>query len=171
MHRSSVPGGVIKVMETGAGMGWIIVLAIVVIMSYIMILNSIAMPKFKLMQKLVDNINLVSREILTGLSVIRAFGREEKEEERFDEANRNLTKTMLFTNRVMTFMMPGMMMLMNLLSIGIVWVGAHKIDAGNMQVGAMTAFITYAMMIVMSFLMLTMLSIMIPRAASCSKPY
>ena len=158
-------GGVIKVMETGAGMGWIIVLAIVVIMSYIMILNSIAMPKFKLMQKLVDNINLVSREILTGLSVIRAFGREEKEEERFDEANRNLTKTMLFTNRVMTFMMPGMMMLMNLLSIGIVWVGAHKIDAGNMQVGAMTAFITYAMMIVMSFLMLTMLSIMIPRAA------
>ena len=158
-------GGVIKVMETGAGMGWIIVLAIVVIMSYIIILNSIAMPKFKLMQKLVDNINLVSREILTGLSVIRAFGREEKEEERFDEANRNLTKTMLFTNRVMTFMMPGMMMLMNLLSIGIVWVGAHKIDAGNMQVGAMTAFITYAMMIVMSFLMLTMLSIMIPRAA------
>lgn len=158
-------GGVIKVMETGAGMGWIIVFAIVVIMSYIMILNSIAMPKFKLMQKLVDNINLVSREILTGLSVIRAFGREEKEEERFDEANRNLTKTMLFTNRVMTFMMPGMMMLMNLLSIGIVWVGAHKIDAGNMQVGAMTAFITYAMMIVMSFLMLTMLSIMIPRAA------
>ena len=158
-------GGVIKVMETGAGMGWIIVLAIVVIMSYIMILNSIAMPKFKLMQKLVDNINLVSREILTGLSVIRAFGREEKEEERFDEVNRNLTKTMLFTNRVMTFMMPGMMMLMNLLSIGIVWVGAHKIDAGNMQVGAMTAFITYAMMIVMSFLMLTMLSIMIPRAA------
>ncbi len=158
-------GGVMKVMETGAGMGWIIVLAIVVIMSYIMILNSIAMPKFKLMQKLVDNINLVSREILTGLSVIRAFGREEKEEERFDEANRNLTKTMLFTNRVMTFMMPGMMMLMNLLSIGIVWVGAHKIDAGNMQVGAMTAFITYAMMIVMSFLMLTMLSIMIPRAA------
>lgn len=158
-------GGVIKVMETGAGMGWIIVLAIVVIMSYIMILNSIAMPKFKLMQKLVDNINLVSREILTGLSVIRAFGREEKEEERFDEANRNLTKTMLFTNRVMTFMMPGMMMLMNLLSIGIVWVGAHKIDVGNMQVGAMTAFITYAMMIVMSFLMLTMLSIMIPRAA------
>ena len=158
-------GGVIKVMETGAGMGWIIVLAIVVIMSYIMILNSIAMPKFKLMQKLVDNINLVSREILTGLSVIRAFGREEKEEERFDEANRSLTKTMLFTNRVMTFMMPGMMMLMNLLSIGIVWVGSHKIDAGNMQVGAMTAFITYAMMIVMSFLMLTMLSIMIPRAA------
>ncbi len=158
-------GGVIKVMETGAGMGWIIVLAIVVIMSYIMILNSIAMPKFKIMQKLVDNINLVSREILTGLSVIRAFGREEKEEERFDEANRSLTKTMLFTNRVMTFMMPGMMMLMNLLSIGIVWVGAHKIDAGNMQVGAMTAFITYAMTIVMSFLMLTILSIMIPRAA------
>ena len=123
------------------------------------------MPKFKLMQKLVDNINLVSREILTGLSVIRAFGREKKEEERFDGANKELTKTMLFTNRVMTFMMPGMMMIMNVLTVGIVWVGAHKIDAGTMQVGAMTAFITYAMMIVMSFLMLTMMSIMLPRAA------
>ncbi len=117
------------------------------------------------MQKLVDRINLVAREILTGLSVIRAFGREKKEEERFDEANRDLTKTMLFTNRVMTFMMPGMMMLMNLLSVGIVWFGAHKIDAGTMQVGAMTAFITYAMQIVMAFLMLTVMSVMLPRAA------
>ena len=158
-------GGVLKVMQTGAGMGWIIVLAIVVILGYVMILMSAAMPKFKLMQKLVDNINLVSREILTGLSVIRAFGREKKEEERFDEANKDLTKTMLFTNRVMTFMMPGMMMIMNVLTVGIVWFGAKKIDGGNMQVGAMTAFITYAMMIVMSFLMLTMMSIMLPRAA------
>ena len=158
-------GGVLKVMQTGAGMGWIIVLAIVVILGYVMILMSVTMPKFKLMQKLVDNVNLVSREILTGLSVIRAFGREKKEEERFDDANKDLTKTMLFTNRVMTFMMPGMMMIMNVLTVGIVWVGAHKIDAGTMQVGAMTAFITYAMMIVMSFLMLTMMSIMLPRAA------
>ena len=158
-------GGVLKVMQTGAGMGWIIVLAVVVILGYVMILMSAAMPKFKLMQKLVDNINLVSREILTGLSVIRAFGREKKEEERFDEANKDLTRTMLFTNRVMTFMMPGMMMIMNVLTVGIVWFGAKKIDGGNMQVGAMTAFITYAMMIVMSFLMLTMMSIMLPRAA------
>ena len=158
-------GGVLKVMQTGAGMGWIIVLAIVVILGYVMVLMSVTMPRFKLMQKLVDNVNLVSREILTGLSVIRAFGREKKEEERFDDANKDLTKTMLFTNRVMNFMMPGMMMIMNVLTVGIVWVGAHKIDAGTMQVGAMTAFITYAMMIVMSFLMLTMMSIMLPRAA------
>lgn len=158
-------GGVLKVMKTGAGMGWVIVLAIIVILGYVMVLVSAAMPKFKLMQKLVDNINLVSREILTGLSVIRAFGREKKEEERFDEANQRLTKTTLFTNRVMTFMMPGMMLIMNVLTVSIVWVGAHRIDSGTMQVGAMTAFITYAMMIVMSFLMLTMLSIMLPRAA------
>lgn len=157
-------GGVLKVIKTGAGMGWVIALAIIVILGYVMILVSAAMPKFKLMQKLVDNINLVSREILTGLSVIRAFGREKKEEERFDDANRSLTKTTLFTNRIMTFMMPGMMLIMNVLTISIVWVGAHRIDSGDMQVGAMTAFITYAMMIVMSFLMLTMLSIMLPRA-------
>lgn len=158
-------GGIFKVMQTGAGMGWIIVLALLVILGYVGVLMAVTMPKFKLMQKLVDGINLVAREILTGLSVIRAFGREKKEEERFDIANKDLTKTMLFTNRVMTFMMPGMMMIMNVLTIGIVWFGAHKIDAGTMQVGAMTAFITYAMMIVMSFLMLTMMSIMLPRAA------
>lgn len=158
-------GGIIKVAQTGAGMGYIIVLALLVILGYILILMSIAMPKFKLMQKLVDHMNLVSREILTGLSVIRAFKREEKEEARFDEANRNLTKTTLFTNRVMTFMMPGMMVIMNVLTIAIVWAASHRIDAGTMQVGAMTAFITYAMMIVMAFLMLTMLSIMLPRAA------
>ena len=158
-------GGVLKVMQTGAGMEWIIILAILVILGYVMVLMCVAMPKFKLMQKLVDNLNLVSREILTGLPVIRAFVREKKEEERFDEANKQLTRTNLFTNRVMTFMMPGMMMIMNVLTVGIVWFGAHKIDGGTMQVGAMTAFITYAMMIVMSFLMLTMMSIMLPRAA------
>ena len=157
-------GGIFKVMQTGAGMEWIIALAVLIIIGIVMVLMVVAMPKFKLMQKLVDNVNLVSREILTGLSVIRAFGREKKEEERFDKANKELTKTMLFTNRVMTFMMPVMMLIMNCLSVGIVWVGAHRIDSGVMQVGSMTAFITYAMQIVMSFLMLTMLSIMLPRA-------
>lgn len=115
-------GGIIKVVGTGAGMGWVIVMAVVVIIAFVMLLMVIAMPKFKLMQKLVDNVNLVSREILTGLSVIRAFGREKKEEERFDEANKKLTKTMLFTNRTMTFMMPSMMFIMNGLSVLIVWV-------------------------------------------------
>ena len=124
----------------------------------------IAMPKFKQMQKLVDAVNLVSREILTGLSVIRAFGREKKEEERFDNANKNLTKTMLFTNRVMTFMMPAMTLIMYGINVLIIWVAAHRIDEGVMQVGSMTAFITYTMQIVMSFLMLTMMSIFLPRA-------
>ena len=157
-------GGVIKVMSTGAGMEWVIALAVLVIIGFVLLLMAVAMPKFKLMQKLVDNVNLVSREILTGLSVIRAFGREKKEEERFDEANKKLTKTMLFTNRTMTFMMPSMMFIMNGLSVLIVWVAAHRIDAGVMQVGSMTAFITYSMLIVMSFLMLTMMSVMLPRA-------
>ena len=157
-------GGIFKVMQTGAGMEWIIALAVLIIIGIVMVLMVVAMPKFKLMQKLVDNVNLVSREILTGLSVIRAFGREKKEEERFDEANKKLTKTMLFTNRTMTFMMPSMMFIMNGLSVLIVWVAAHRIDAGVMQVGSMTAFITYSMLIVMSFLMLTMMSVMLPRA-------
>lgn len=157
-------GGIVKVIGTGAGMGWVIVMAVLVIVAFVMLLMVVAMPKFKLMQKLVDNVNLVSREILTGLSVIRAFGREKKEEERFDEANKKLTKTMIFTNRTMTFMMPVMMLIMNGLSVLIVWVAAHRIDAGVMQVGSMTAFITYSMMIVMSFLMLTMMSVMLPRA-------
>lgn len=157
-------GGVVKVVQTGAGMGWVIVLAVVLVIGLVTVLVSITMPKFKIMQNLVDRLNLVSREILTGLNVIRAFGREKKEEERFDDANRNLTKTQLFTNRVMTFMMPGMMMIMYCITLLIVWVAAQRIDAGYMQVGAMTAFITYAMQIVMSFLMLTMMSIMMPRA-------
>lgn len=158
-------GGVIKVIHTGAGMGWVIALAVLVILGIVGILMSIAMPKFKKMQVLVDRVNLVSREILTGLPVIRAFCREKTEEERFDQANRNLTKTNLFVNRVMTFMMPVMMMIMYGLSILIVWVGAHRIDDGAMQVGSMTAFITYSMMIVMAFLMLTMMSVMLPRAS------
>lgn len=158
-------GGILKVVNTGAGMGWIIVIAVVAILILIGTLMMIAMPKFKLMQKLVDRVNLVSREILTGIPVIRAFGRESREEERFDEANKNLTKTTLFVNRVMTFMMPILMFIMYGISILIEWVAAHKIDAGVLQVGAMTAFITYTMMIIMSFLMLSMMSIMLPRAS------
>lgn len=157
-------GGIINVYQTGAGMEWIIALAVVVILGFVMLLVSMAMPKFKIMQTLVDGLNLVSREILTGLSVIRAFGREKTEEERFDEANKKLTGTQLFTNRIMTFMMPGMMFIMYSVTILITWVSAQKIDAGTLQVGAMTAFITYAMQIVMAFLMMTAMSIMVPRA-------
>ena len=157
-------GGIIKVVQTKAGMGWLIVVAVIVIFAFVMILMGAAMPKFKKMQEKVDDVNLVSREILTGLSVIRAFRREDKEEERFDGVNRELTKTMLFTNRVMTLMMPGMMMIMYALTVAIVWVAAKKIDLGVMQVGSMTAFITYAMLIVMAFLMLTAMSVMLPRA-------
>ena len=162
-------GGVLKVVHTGAGMGWVIVLAVLVILGIVGVLMAIAMPKFQKMQVLVDKVNLVSREILTGLSVIRAFGREKTEEERFDKANRDLTKTNLFVNRVMTFMMPVMMLIMYSLTILIVWVGSHRIDGGSMQVGSMTAFITYAMMIVMSFLMLTMMSVMLPRGSVAAK--
>lgn len=157
-------GGIIKVAQTGSGMEWVIGLAVLLILGFVLLLVSITMPKFKLMQTLVDRVNLVSREILTGISVIRAFGREQREEERFDEANRNLTKTQLFTNRVMTFMMPGMSMIMYGITLLIVWIGAGRINSGYMQVGTLTAFITYTMMIVMSFLMLTMMSIMMPRA-------
>ncbi len=162
-------GGVLKVVHTGAGMGWVIVLAVLVILGIVGVLMAIAMPKFQKMQVLVDKVNLVSREILTGLSVIRAFGREKTEEERFDKANRDLTRTNLFVNRVMTFMMPVMMLIMYSLTILIVWVGSHRIDGGSMQVGSMTAFITYAMMIVMSFLMLTMMSVMLPRGSVAAK--
>lgn len=157
-------GGVIHVLNTGAGMEWIILVAVATILVFVGILMKIAMPKFKQMQQKVDGLNLISREILTGLMVIRAFVREDVEEERFDEANKDLTKTMLFTNRVMTFMMPVMMLLMNGLSVLIVWVAANRIDAGVMQVGTMTAFITYTMQIVMAFLVICMFSIMLPRA-------
>lgn len=158
-------GGLIMVIRTGAGMEWIIALAILTILCVVGVLMAVAMPKFKKMQKLVDKVNLVAREILTGLSVIRAFGREDLEEKRFDDANRDLTKTMLFTNRAMTFMMPLMMVIMNAISVLIVWVSANHIDAGTLEVGTMTAFITYTMQIVMSFLMICMMSVMIPRAA------
>lgn len=157
-------GGIIMVIKTGSSMGWTIVLAVVVMMACVGTLTGIAMPKFKIMQKLVDRLNLVSREMLTGIMPIRAFSREKHEEQRFDEANQNLYKTQLFTNRTMTFMMPVMMFVMNGISVLIVWVGGHGVDAGTMQVGDLTAFITYSMVIVMGFLMLTMISIMLPRA-------
>ena len=157
-------GGIIMVVKTGSSMGWTIVLAVVVMMACIGTLTGIAMPKFKIMQKLVDRLNLVSREMLTGIMPIRAFSREKHEEQRFDEANQNLFQTQLFTNRTMTFMLPVMMFVMNGISVLIVWVGGHNVDAGTMQVGDLTAFITYSMVIVMGFLMLTMISIMLPRA-------
>ncbi|MDD6656362.1 MAG: ABC transporter ATP-binding protein [Lachnospiraceae bacterium] len=157
-------GGIIKVVHTKTGMGWIIVVAVGVILVLVGTLVKIAMPKFQKMQILVDKMNLVSREILTGVPVIRAFSREKYEEERFDKANRNLMKTQLFTNRVMTFMMPVMMLIMNAVTVMIVWFGAKGIDMGNLQVGDMMAFITYTMQIVGSFLMLTMVSVMLPRA-------
>lgn len=155
---------IIKVVQTGAGMTWVIVIAVAALMSMIAVLIIFTMPKFKIMQTLIDRLNLVSREILTGLNVIRAFRREEREEERFDIANRELMSTQLFTNRMMSIMQPGMMLIMNGTTVLITWVAAKKIDLGTMQVGTMTAFIMYAMHVVMSFLFLTMLSIMLPRA-------
>lgn len=157
-------GGIIKVASTRTGLGWIIGVAVAAIMVVVLILMQVAMPKFKKMQALVDRLNLVSREILTGLSVIRAFSREKYEEERFEGANKELMSTQLFTNRVMTFMMPTMMLIMNAITVMIVWFGGKGIDAGHMQVGDMMAFITYTMQIVMAFLMITMISVMLPRA-------
>ncbi|MDE7021593.1 MAG: ABC transporter ATP-binding protein/permease [Lachnospiraceae bacterium] len=157
-------GGIIKVIHTRTGMGWIIIVAVILILGLVGTLMKIAMPKFKLMQTLVDKMNLVSREILTGVPVIRAFSREKHEEERFDKANHELMATQIFTNRVMTFMMPVMMLIMNAIAVAIVWFGSKGIDMGNLQIGDMMAFITYSMQIVMSFLMLTMISVMLPRA-------
>lgn len=157
-------GGIIMVSQTNADMSWVIVLAVVVIAIVISILMALAMPKFKMMQKLIDRVNLVAREMLSGLQVVRAFGRQDYEEARFDDASRALYKTQVFTNRTMTFMMPVMMLVMNATSVLIVWAGGQAIDAGTMQTGDMIAFITYAMVIVMSFLMIGMIAIMLPRA-------
>ena len=158
-------GGVLQVMKTNVSMSWIIGLAVIIIAFVVLLLFLVVMPKFKVLQNLVDKLNLVTREILTGLPVIRAFSTEKHEEERFDDANRTLTKTNLFVNRAMTFMMPVMMLVMNGVSILIVWTGAHGISDGQMQVGDMMAFIQYTMQIIMGFLMLCMISIMLPRAA------
>ena len=157
-------GGIINVVRTGSGMGWIIILAVILLSALVGVLMVVAMPKFKQMQKLIDRLNLVAREILSGVMPIRAFHRETHEEQRFDKANKDLYDTQLFTNRTMTFMMPIMMLIMNGLSVMIVWVGGHRVDTGVIQVGDLTAFITYSMVIVMGFLMLSMISIILPRA-------
>ena len=157
-------GGIIMVSRTNLAMSWIIILAVAVIFVLIMVLMRVALPKFQIMQTLIDRVNLVSREILTGLPVIRAFDRQPYEEKRFDEASTKLMKTQLFTNRVMTFMMPLMMLIMNGVSVLIVWVGGGYIDNGTIQTGDMIAFITYSMVIIMGFLMIGMISIMLPRA-------
>lgn len=158
-------GGIYQVFHTNVDMSWIIALAVGIIVMVVLVLFLIVMPKFKIVQNQVDRLNLVSREILTGLPVIRAFSTEKHEEERFDEANKALTKTNLFVNRAMTFMMPLMMLVMNAISILIIWVGGHSINDGAMQVGDMMAFIQYTMQIIMSFLMICMISVMLPRAA------
>lgn len=134
-------------------------------------LFAVAMPRFKIMQKLVDKVNLVTREILTGLPVIRAFSTQKHEEERFDKANKDLTRTNLFVNRVMTTMMPMMMLIMNGITVLIMWNGAHGVDAGSMQVGDLMAFMQYTMQIVMAFLMISMFSIMLPRASVSAGPH
>lgn len=158
-------GGVLKVLQTDASMTWILALAVIVILLFVGFLFKLAMPKFKKLQYLIDNLNLVAREILTGVSVIRAFSTEKHEEERFEDANISLMRTNLFVNRCMTFMMPVMMLLMNGVTVLIVWNGSHAVDDGTMQVGNMMAFMQYAMQIIMAFLMITMMSIMIPRAS------
>lgn len=156
--------GIVNVIRTSPGMSWIIVLAVAILLASVGLLVGVAMPKFKKMQSLVDRMNLVSREFLSGIMPIRAFTREKHEEERFAKANKDLYNTQLFTNRTMSFMFPIMMFVMNGVSVLIVWIGSHKVDAGTIQVGDLTAFITYSMVIVMSFLMLSMISIILPRA-------
>lgn len=158
-------GGVIKVLNTDTSMTWVIGVAVAAIMALVVVLFSVAMPKFKSMQKLVDKLNLVTREALTGMLVIRAFGTQKTEEEKFEKANTNFTRTNLFVGRVMSAMFPAMMLIMNGVMILVVWVGAHQIDLGNMQVGNMMAFIQYAMQIIFAFLMISMVSIILPRAS------
>lgn len=157
-------GGVIKVINTGASMGWVIGVAVISILLLVIVLFTFAMPKFKSVQKLVDRLNLVTRESLTGMLVIRAFSTQKYEEDKFEVANKNLTKTNLFVNRIMTTMMPLMMFIMNAITLLIVWVGAHRIDEGIMQVGTMMAFMQYTMQIIMAFLMISMVSVILPRA-------
>ena len=157
-------GGIVKVVKSGAGMGWVIVVAVVSILSLVAVLFVFAIPKFKMVQKLVDKLNLVTRESLTGMLVIRAFSTEKYEEEKFERANMNLTKTNLFVNRAMSMMMPLMMFIMNGVTLLIVWVGSHRVDSGVMQVGDMMAFMQYVMQIIMAFLMISMVSVILPRA-------
>lgn len=158
-------GRIIKVINMDTSMGWIIAVAVGAILALVIVLFGIAIPQFKSVQKLIDRLNLVTREFLTGILVIRAFNNEKYEEGKFDSANRNLTGTSLFVNRLMSTMMPMMMLIMNGITLLIVWIGAHQIDLGRMQVGNMMAFIQYTMQIIMAFLMLSMVSIMLPRAS------
>lgn len=161
-------GGILKVLRTNLSMAWIILIALIAIILIVGVLFSLAMPKFKKLQILIDKLNQVSREILTGLSVIRAFNNEKYEENRLDASNKELTKTTLFVNRIMTFMMPSMMLVMNAITILIVWVGSYSIDSGLMQVGNLMEFIQYSMQIVMAFLMISMISVVLPRALVCA---
>ena len=158
-------GGIIKVLNTDTSMAWIIAVAVVSILSLVIVLFGVAIPKFKAVQKLIDKVNLVTRETLTGMLVIRAFSTQKHEEKKFDKANKDLTKTNLFVNRTMSIMMPMMMLIMNCITVLIVWNGSHAVDSGAMQVGDMMAFIQYTMQIIMSFLMISMVSIMLPRAS------
>lgn len=162
-------GGIIKVLGTNKSMTWIIAVAVGTILIVISILFGLAMPRFKRIQTLIDKVNQIAREILTGLPVIRAFTTEKHEENRFDDANKDLTKTNLFVSRIMTCMMPSMMLIMNAISVLIVWIGARQINDGNMQVGDLMAFIQYTMQIVMSFLMISMVSMILPRALVSAK--
>lgn len=157
-------GGIFMILYTNPAMGWIVALAVVAVMGVVLLLMKVAMPKFQIMQTLIDKVNRIAREVLTGLPVIRAFDRQTFEQARFDQANTQLMRTQLFTNRVMTFMMPAMMLLMNGVSVLIVWVGSFYVDNGVIQTGDLIAFITYSMVIIMSFLMIGMVSIMLPRA-------
>ena len=158
-------GGIVMAVGKSVSMTWIIALGVLVLVGLVLVIFAIAMPKFKMVQKLVDKLNLVTRENLSGMMVIRAFGTQRFEEDRFDKANTDLTKVNLFVNRVMVFMMPAMMFIMNTISLVIMWVGSHQIEASAMQVGDMMAFMQYAMQIIMSFLMIAMMFIMVPRAA------
>ena len=158
-------GGVVKAVTKSPNLSWIIAVAVLVVIGLVLVLFSLSVPKFKLVQKLVDRLNLVTRESLTGMMVIRAFNTQKREEERFDEVNRDLTKTNLFVNRLMVFMMPVMMFVMNAVQITIIWIGAGQVDAGAIQVGDMMAFMQYAMQIIMSFLMISVMFIMLPRAS------
>lgn len=162
-------GGVIKSLNANSSMAWIIAVSVMAVLSLVLVLFAIVMPKFKIVQKLIDRLNQVTREILTGLPVIRAFHNEKYEEKRFDDANKNLTKTNLFINRTMSLMMPSMTFIMNVVALVILWKGAYGIDQGLMQVGDMMAFIQYTMQIIMAFLMISMISIMLPRASVSAK--
>ncbi len=158
-------GGVVKAIGKSANLSWIIAVAVLVVIGLVLVIFALSVPRFKRVQKLVDKLNLVTRESLTGMMVIRAFNTQKREEERFDEVNRDLTKTNLFVNRIMVFMMPAMMLIMNGVQLLIIWIGAGQVDMGSIQVGDMMAFMQYAMQIIMSFLMISVMFIMLPRAS------